>query len=119
MGEIEARLYDLNKSLMGQMKAFDIERARELITGYFMELYQLDVLNENYMLLAAEERDFTVFRFARIELEFDKMANEIIDTLESRGIVKDVTIQEDRTMDIWVDDKFYKLFDYDWGVIEV
>lgn len=119
MSNVEARLYDLNKTLMNNLKPFGSDEARELIRGYFMEQYQLDRINENYMLLAAEKKDFTVFRFKGMELDFTVMAKEIVEVLESRGVIKDVTVNEDFTVDIWVNDVFYKLFDYDWGVIEV
>lgn len=117
--QAEMRLYELNKTLMANSKAFDLDEAREAIRSFFMEQYQLDRLNENYMLLAAEQRDFTVFRFKETNMDFVKMANEIVEILETRGVVKDVEIKDDHTVDIWVNDVFYKLFDYDWGVIEI
>lgn len=116
---IDMRMYDLNKTLMANLEPFDMEQGREIIRGYFMELYQLDKIATNYMLLAAEGRDFTVFRFEDIRMDFDKMVNEIVEVLENRGVIKDVTKNDDFTVDIWVEGTLYKLFDYDWGVIEV
>ena len=51
--------------------------------------------------------------------KIDEMVNEILEVVESRGVIKDVTKNNDATVDIWVDDRLYKLFDFDWGVIEI
>ena len=116
---IDMRLYDLNKTIMGTLEPFDMKESIKILSDYFFELYKEDKISTNYMLLSAEDRDFTVFRFRGLELRIDEMVNEILEVVESRGVVKDVTKNDDATVDIWVDDRLYKLFDFDWGVIEV
>ena len=116
---IDMRLYDLNKTIMGTLGAFDMQESVKILNDYFCELYEQDKISTNYMLLCAEYRDFTVFRFRGLELRIDEMVNEILEVVESRGVIKDVTKNNDATVDIWVDDRLYKLFDFDWGVIEV
>ena len=116
---IDMRLYDLNKTIMGTLEPFDMKESIKILSDYFFELYKEDKISTNYMLLCVEDRDFTVFRFRGLELRIDEMVNEILEVVESRGVVKDVTKNDDATVDIWVDDRLYKLFDFDWGVIEV
>ena len=116
---IDMRLYDLNKTIMGTLEAFDMQESIRILNDYFCELYGQDKISTNYMLLCEEDRDFTVFRFRGMELRIDEMVNEILEVVESRGVIKDVTKNNDATVDIWVDDRLYKLFDFDWGVIEV
>lgn len=119
MNKIETNLYELNKTLVTNLKPVDREVAKAKVKDFFVEQLETDKLNENYMLLAAEKRDFTVFRFRGIEAKLDEMAEEIVQVVESRGTLRDVTLNEDMTVDFWIDDVYYKLFDYDWGVIEI
>ena len=116
---IDVGLYDLNKTIVVTLEAFDMKESIKILSDYFFELYKEDKISTNYMLLCAEDRDFTVFRFRGLELRIDEMVNEILEVVESRGVIKDVTKNDDATVDIWVDDRLYKLFDFDWGVIEV
>ena len=97
---IDMRLYDLNKTIMGTLEAFVFYESIKILSDYFFELYKEDKISTNYMLLCAEDRDFTVFRFRGLELRIDEMVNEILEVVESRGVVKDVTKNDDATVEI-------------------
>lgn len=113
----QVRLYDLNKSIMGQMPAIEKEKVVKVLNEYFDKF---ETIPAYHMLLAAENRDFSVFEFLD-EINDEKvsvMVNEIVELLESRGVVKDISMNGN-DVDIWVNDVFFKLFDYSWGVIPV
>ena len=115
---IEMRLYELNKSIMGQMPTMDKEIVVKVLRQYF------DTFNEDiptfHMLLSAESRDYTVFEIVdhACEDRTEKIINSIIEVLDFRGPIKDICLNEG-CVDIWVNDVFYKLFDYTWGVVQV
>lgn len=114
---IEMRLYDLNKSIMGQMPDVDREVVFKVLNEYFDKFEDIPVY---HMILAAEERDFSVFEFLDEinDTKVSEMINEIVELLESRGPIKDISMNG-KDVDIWINDVFYKLFDYSWGVIPV
>lgn len=116
---IDMRIYDLNKNIMAQMPRLETEEVKEKIKGYLMELNDADILPEFFMLLAAEQRDFTVFHLEDIIIDFNKITKEIFEVLSSRGEIKDVTHNDDDTLDIWVGENLFKMFSYDWGVIKI
>ena len=75
-----------------------------------------------YMLLCREENDFTVIRVRKTKNP-DKFEDLIIELLQSRGDIKDIDYDSDKkSLECWVqkEDKImmYKLFPYNWGVIE-
>ena len=116
--EMEIRLYDLNKTIMAQMPVLDEEVVIEELVKYFEKYDRVPVY---HMILSAEERDYTVIEFNN-EISKETIAKavaEIAEVLESRGPVKSIEVNEDGSMDIWINDKFYKIFDYSWGVITV
>ena len=115
--DIEMRLYDLNKTIMGQMPNVDKEVAIKVLKEYFDGFKDVPAY---HMLLSAEGRDYTVFEFSNhiCEDKIAEMINEIIEVLECRGSIKDIALNEG-CIDIWVNDVYYKLFDYSWGVITV
>lgn len=75
------------------------------------------------MLLNAEGRDYTVFAISEYGLDGHYgFLEELSDVIDSRGELKDIDFDDDG-VNFWVqkDDicSLYKLFDYDFGVIEV
>ena len=116
--EMEMRLYDLNKTIMVQMPELKSEEVKTSLKKYFDNYENVPAY---HMLLSAESRDFTVIEFDSeiSEDTISKAISEIEEVLVSRGPIKEVSLNEDGTVDIWINDIFYKLFDYSWGVITV
>ena len=114
---IEMRLYELNKSIMGQMPTMDKEIVVKVLKQYFDNYENVPAY---HMLLSAEGRDFTVIEFTDTICEdrIDKAINEIVEVIDSRGPVKDIAMNGN-DVDIWINDVYYKLFDYSWGIITV
>lgn len=115
--EVEMRLYDINKSIMGQMPNMDRDIVIKVLKQHFDSFEGVPTY---HMLLSAEGRDYTVFEFTHCISE-DKVAdmiNEILEVVECRGPIKDIALNEG-CVDIWINDVYYKLFDYSWGVITV
>ncbi len=78
-----------------------------------------------YALLNYEGRDFTVFNIARFDPAMDERAEDIVlEILMNRGSIHLIDYQDETrsTVDCWIvkdgEPTIYKLFDYDWGVIE-
>lgn len=116
--EMEMRLYDLNKTIMVQMPTLKSEEVQASLKKYFDNYENIPAY---HMLLSAENRDYTVLEFDSVisEESIKKAIREIEEVLMSRGPIKEVSLNEDGTVDIWINDMFYKLFDYSWGVITV
>ena len=75
-----------------------------------------------FMLLCREENDYTVVRVRKARSP-DKFEDLIIELLQSRGDIKDIDYDTDKkSLECWIqkEDKImmYKLFPYNWGVIE-
>lgn len=120
--QVEMRLYDLNKTLMANSKAMDIEEGKKIVRDYLTDLALTETIPDYFMLLAAEKRDFTVFAFVDrgfSSSQLNSFVDNLFEVVMDRGVLKDVEVKEDGSIDIWVNDVFYKLFDYDWGVIEI
>ena len=45
---IDMRLYDLNKTIMGTLEAFDMQESVKILNDYFCELYEQDKISTNY-----------------------------------------------------------------------
>lgn len=116
-------LYDLNKQgylTLDNMTTSEIDNAYEKLMNHLSATcYQ----TEYFMLLSNEKRDYTVFAFDRGTASRRDLVSEIFSIVLSRGKLKAVEFNEDNTVDFWVliDDEcfMYKLFDYDFGVIEI
>ncbi|MEG0153417.1 MAG: hypothetical protein RR744_09665 [Cellulosilyticaceae bacterium] len=117
--EVKVSIYDLNKNIISQMPVVEKSEVCETIQQYLKSLYKIDELPEFFMLLAAEKRDFTVFYLDDVIINFEKIAEEMYEVLSNRGVIRDITINEDDTIDAWVDGILYKMFKYDWGVIKI
>ncbi len=122
MSNVEARLYDLNKTIMESARAFDMHEARDIVKDYMVDLVQTEQVPDYFMLLSVEKRDFTVFAFVDrgfSNQELNSFVDNLFEVVMDRGILKDISVQDDGSIDMWIDNEFYKLFDYDWGVVEI
>lgn len=113
-------LYDFNKIGYLKIPKLTEEEKQNVIKDIQKFLSKHD--SEHYMILNAEGRDYTVYRFKNAHL-YKAMSIDIISLMEERGSIKSIEISED-SVDFWIekDDKqcyMYKLFPYDWGVIKI
>lgn len=115
MQKIETNLHELSKVVIAQLPKLNEEGLNKLID----EIEVLDNGSRRYfMLLSNEKRDFTVFHLN--EFEKKVLGKEVIDVLNSRGVIKEYeVINEHEAIEIWVDDVYYALFPYDLGVVEI
>ena len=122
MSEIVTDLYAMNKMLVAQLPELSKER-KEVLSKAIGELALIENGSFKYlMLLSNERKDYTVFALRGLNREevSNKLAKEVIECLDERGIIKDFDIKKDaNAIEIWVDDAFYALFVYDLGVIEI
>ena len=117
-GNIEANLYDLNRSLISQWPILDILTALETMIDKFYS----ETNNSFYMLYGKEKSYFTLFHFGE-KTEFSKLSDGVITCLKEAfdGIVAYEKVEG--AIEIWVKDKdeatvFY-LFPYDAGIVGV
>lgn len=117
-------LYDLNKINMAQIKPYDVitlnrkckETTKEIWDTFLQGCYSY------WMLLCRERNDYTIFR---LEDSYCDFCDALIECLNNRGKVLDITKQPDNNYEIWIrdtetDENFvYYLFDYSMGVITV
>jgi hypothetical protein len=74
------------------------------------------------MLLCRERNDYTIFR---LEDSISDFESALIECLNNRGKVLDITKQEDGNYEIWIrdnvtdDNVVYYLFNYNNAIIEV
>ena len=122
MNEIVTDLYAMNKMLVAQLPELSKER-KEVLSKAIGELALIENGSFKYlMLLSNEKKDYTVFALRGLNREevSNKLAKEVIECLEERGVIKDFDIKRDaNAIEIWIDDAFYALFVYDLGVIEI
>ena len=117
-GNIEANLYDLNRSLISQWPILDTLTALETMIDKFYS----ETNNSFYMLYGKEKSYFTLFHFEE-KSEFSKLGDGVITCLKEAfdGIVAYEKVEG--AIEIWVKDKdeatvFY-LFPYDTGIVGV
>ena len=115
-GTLNLSLLDLNKQIIGQQADLDINIAKERIQSFKFKNNDA----RHFMLLSNDIRYFTVFNIDKAAKE--TMEDAIIECVQNFGVIKDVEVNENN-IDIWVKDSddeviFFKLFDYDWGIIE-
>ena len=118
--DLGMNLYDFNKQAMAQIEALDpieFNKSTE-------EIADTMFLNKEkklaWMLLSNERKDYTVF----IPLTKEGILKELRPTLRNRGLITDITKQEDGNYEIWIRDPetkenfVYYLFDYTFGLIQ-
>ena len=114
-------LYDFNKTNMAQIKPYDPIVLNKMCTQVAEDIWQNDKPSY-WMLLCRERNDYTVFRIYWDEEELKKA---ILECLNNRGYVLDITKQPDNNYEIWIrdfdtnDNVVYYLFDYNNAIIEV
>ncbi len=120
-GGIKANLYELNQGAMTAAPAMEteaIETAKKKIADF------VAVCNSKYFMLLNKERSYyTVFNIGYdtgTDFNYHKIEDEVIECLESQGIIKDIDNVENG-IECWItiDDNsyVYYLFDYQGGVI--
>ena len=115
-GTLNLSLLDLNKQIIGQQADLDVNIAKERIQSFKFKNND----TRHFMLLSNEIHYFTVFNIDKAAKE--TMEDAIIECVQNFGVIKAVEVNEN-DIDIWVkksEDEviFFKLFDYDWGIIE-
>lgn len=113
-------LYEINQQVMEQLPPLskeDIDAAYKVFSD-FMTKEKLLSGDAYFMFLCREKYDYTVFHFAKYNLE--KCWNYLLNLANNRGLIKGINLSENGDMlEIWIDNHAYYLFAYDWGVIEV
>lgn len=127
MAEIElGNLYEFNKNAMSQYGPMDVIQFNRMLNSVADTMIDAcDNCDRHYwMLLCHDRRDFTLFNINAVSNMYD-IINELKPTLENRGIVLDIELQDNGAYEIWIrepetNENFaYYLFPYDEGVIEV
>ena len=120
MAEIQTNMYDLNKESMSQIEPLDPiwfnKRCKDIAD-------KITYSGSKFWLLLNRERyDITMFV---ISMDGGTLAQELIECLNNRGSIIDLTEREDGSYEIWIRDLatkenfVYYLFNYENGVIEV
>ena len=115
-GTLNLSLLDLNKQIIGQQADLDVNIAKERIQSFKFKNND----TRHFMLLSNEIHYFTVFNIDKAAKEI--MEDAIIECVQNFGVIKAVEVNEN-DIDIWVKNSedeviFFKLFDYDWGIVE-
>lgn len=112
---VEMTLHDINKSIIGQLPAYnkhDLKKAKQTI-----QKWQVQNNGEFYLLYGKEISYFTLFKKDIVEDSFSDVVMEIVTEL---GPIH--TIEEtDHGIEFWikVDDEliYFQLFNYDMGIV--
>lgn len=112
--EITMNLHELNKVVIKSLPPLEEKRMKQL-KQHIKDFVSSE--GKYYMLLSMEKRDYTLFTFKDAP-EPSKFANEVLDILKSRGVIKEFDVKSG-AIEIWIDDVFYALFPYDAGVVEI
>lgn len=118
-------LYEFNKTNMAQIKPYDPIVLNEITTQVAEDIWS--TLNTHgyptyWMLLCRERNDYTIFH---IHYNKEELQKAILECLNNRGYVLDITKQPDNNYEIWIRDfdtdenVVYYLFDYNGAVVEV
>lgn len=115
-------LYEFNKSgytQLPKMTQAELEQKEETLAK------RVSTWNCKYMmLLCNDRRDYTTIRLLNNSKSACAIAaHTCIEIARDRGILKSIE-PYDSTADIWITDEagesfMYKLFPYDWGVVEI
>lgn len=113
--------YDTNKTMMRQMPVLSSEEIDQSIRDIVIPFLS-DKTLEYYMLLCRERNDYTIFSFSQTTYN-EKFKKEFIETLENRGHIQSIHLNDDSVIEIWIkilEESFvYYFFDYAAGVIKV
>ena len=117
-------LYDFNKVNMANIKPYDVITLNRLCKKTAEDIWHTfkQGCYSYWMLLCRERNDYTIFR---LEDSISDFESALIECLNNRGKVLDITKQEDGNYEIWIrdnvtdDNVVYYLFDYNNAIIEV
>ena len=118
--DLGINLYDFNKQAMAQIEALDPIEFNKITEGIADTMFSNKDTKLAWMLLSNERKDYTVF----IPLTKEGILKELRPTLRNRGLITDITKQEDGNYEIWIRDPetkenfVYYLFDYTFGLIQ-
>lgn len=117
---IDLSLYDLNKSIIGQLDPLTLEELNLKIG--LIESYYEKVENTYHMLLCKDYNYYTIFSFSAMP-EFSNFSEAIIAVITELGSVYSLDMNNDGAIEIWIKPTgeespyaFY-LFPYDAGVV--
>jgi hypothetical protein len=119
-------LYDFNKNAMASFEPIDIIQFNRMLNSIADTMIDAcENCDQHYwMLLCHDRRDYTLFNIVAAS-NMDCIIYELKPTLENRGKILDIELQDTGAYEIWIrdydtDENFaYYLFQYDAGVIEV
>lgn len=102
-------IYAMNQMVMDTVTPMT-QRAKDKEFANIGAWFSSDLNEKYYMLLNGDLRDYTIFNF--ITMDFNKGVQELIEVVESRGIVLSIDYNHDHEyFEIWVrhrqDDKSY------------
>ena len=118
--DLGMNLYDFNKQAMSQIEALDPIEFNRITEEIADTMFSNKDTKLAWMLLSNERKDYTVF----IPLTKEGILKELRPTLRNRGLITDITKQEDGNYEIWIRDPetkenfVYYLFDYTFGLIQ-
>ena len=118
---VNLNLYDFNKANMAQIKPYDPIIVSRKCAEVANDIWDME-RPSYWMLLCRERSDYTVFY---LEYDLEKLKSALIECLNNRGYVLDITKQDNGAYEIWIRDfdtdenVVYYLFNYEQGVIEV
>lgn len=123
---IQINLHDLNKAVIQQLPNIEKETVINLLKDYVNKIYGF---TEYLMLLSNENRDYTVIKLDKEnnkdrQKHIDLITETLCSIILTRGEIKDIDTPEhgdcgEATLDIWTSNGFYKMFNYNWGVVNI
>lgn len=115
-------LYEINKELMTQINTIDPILFNQKCKQITEDIWKRKATSKYWMLLCREKNDYTIFHLENSSSDF---YDALIECLNNRGKVLDITKQPDNNYEIWIrdietkDNFIYYLFDYSMGVITI
>lgn len=116
-------LYDFNKTNMAQIEPYSLDDLDMLVSDLAQDLWSKaeNCDRRFWMLLCRERNDYTIFW---IYQGAENVKSGVLDCLNNRGNVIDLTQREDGNYEIWIRDFVtnenfvYYLFDYTDAIVE-
>lgn len=111
-------LYDMSKQIVRNLPARTTAAELEPLKKILRKFKKLGY----FMLMCREDNYYTVLRVCKTKNP-DTFEDLIIELLQEHGDIKDIDYDTDKqSLECWVqkedDVKMFKLFNYNWGVLE-
>lgn len=111
-------LYDMSKQIVRNLPARTTAAELEPLKKILRKFKKLGY----FMLMCREDNYYTVLRVRKTK-NLDTFEDLIIELLQEHGDIKDIDYDTDKqSLECWVqkedDVKMFKLFAYNWGVVE-